>query len=66
MHVPELMERVRLTGLDEVYLVTRIDDEVEAADLLPLVYGLKPLKSVPFLIMEAIPGCGPPNLGFAS
>src|ERR1700759_1093075 len=60
MHVPGLMERVHLGGLDEVYLVTRVDDAGQVADLLPLIYGSQPLLSVPFLVVESIPGCGPP------
>jgi hypothetical protein len=62
MFVPALMQRVLLTGLDEVYLVTRVDHEGQVADLLPLKYGLKPVLSVPFLAMEAISGCEPPRL----
>lgn len=62
MHVPALMERVRLTGFDEVYLVTRVDHESQVADLLPIVYGKHLISSVPFGVMEAIPGCGPPVL----
>ena len=62
MHVPGLMERVRLMGLDEVYLVIRLDHEAQAADLLPIVYGRQSVKCVPFEAMEPIPGCGPPRL----
>ena len=61
MHVPGLLERVRLMGLDEVYLVTRVDDQGEVADLLPIVYGQRQIDSVPFLAMEKVPGCGPPE-----
>ena len=56
------MERVRLTGIDEVYLVTRVDDAGQVADLLPLKYGVHPRRGVPFPALEAIPGCGPPRL----
>ena len=59
MHVPGLMERVRLLGLDEVYLVTRVDRKAHVADLLPMIYGTRQIDSVPFLAMESIPGCGP-------
>ena len=62
MHVPGIFERVRLGGLDEVYLVTRVDQEAQVADLLPLIYGHGTVESVPFLVMEQIPGCGPPVL----
>jgi len=62
MHVPGLMERVHLGGFDEVYLVTRVDDAGQVANMLPLIYGLQPLLSVPFLVVESIPGCGPPPL----
>jgi hypothetical protein len=62
MHEPGLLERVRLSGLDEVYLVMRVDHEERVADLLPIIYGQQRLVSVPFLAMEAIPGCGPPDL----
>jgi hypothetical protein len=61
MHVPGLIERVRLTGFEEVYLVTRVDHAGQLADLLPLVYGRQQLESVPFVAVEAIPGCGPPD-----
>jgi hypothetical protein len=62
MHVPGLLERVRLSGLDEVFLVIRVDGTVQEADLLPIIYGRCPLKHVPFIFIEAIPGCGPPQL----
>lgn len=62
MHVPGLLERVRLSGLDEVYFVTRLDHEVQVADLLPLIWGQHQLPSVPFLAIESVPGCGPPAL----
>jgi hypothetical protein len=62
MHVPDLLERVRLSGLDEVYLVIRVNGAEQVADLLPIVYGRSPVRSVPYLFMEAIPGCGPPDL----
>ena len=61
MHVPGLLERVRLSGLDEVYLVIGVDPSAQAADLMPIVYGRQTVKSVPFLVMEPIPGCAPPN-----
>jgi len=61
MHVPGVFERVRLCGLDEVYLVTRVDQEAQVADLLPLIYGHRLVESVPFRAMEPIPGCGPPR-----
>ena len=61
MHVPGLLERVRLSGLDEVYLVTRVDHETQAADLLPLVYGHTAVQSVPFVAMESMSGCGFPS-----
>lgn len=59
MHVPVLLERVRLTGFDEVYLVTRVDQAEQLADLLPMIFGKRQIDSVPFLAMESIPGCGP-------
>jgi hypothetical protein len=62
MHVPGLLERVRISGVDEVFLVTRVDDAAQEADLLPIVYGNDLLKRVPFVLIEAIPGCGPPRL----
>lgn len=60
MHVPGLFERVHLMGIDEIYLVTRVDHEAQVADLLPIIYGKRQVDSVPFLAMESIPGCGPP------
>jgi hypothetical protein len=63
MHVPGLLERVRLMGLDEVYLVTPVDQRAQVADLLPIIYGQRRLDSVPFLAMEPMPGCGPPEWG---
>jgi hypothetical protein len=62
MHVPGLLERVRITGLGEVYLVIGVNGAEQLADLLPIVYGRSPVRSVPFIFMEAIPGCGPPLL----
>ena len=62
MHVPGLLERVHISGVGEVFLVTRVDDAAQEADLLPIVYGNRLLKGVPFIFIEAIPGCGPPRL----
>jgi len=62
MHVPGLMQRVRLTALDEVYLVIRVDHGEQVAGLLPLKYGMQTIRSVPFLALEAIQGWGPPRL----
>lgn len=62
MHAPGLLERVHLYGLDEVYLVMRVDDTAQEADLLPVVYGRHPVKGMPFNFIEAIPGCGPPQV----
>jgi hypothetical protein len=61
MHVPGLLERVRITGLDEVYLVIGVNEAEQLADLLPIVYGRRPVLSVPFTFMEAIPGCDQPR-----
>ena len=60
MHVPELMEAVHLVGLNEVYLVTRVDRNERVADLLPIIYSRQQVNSVPFLVIEAIPQCRPP------
>lgn len=46
MHVPGLLERVRLCGFDEVYLVIRVDHVEQAADLLPIVYGRRAVRSI--------------------
>jgi hypothetical protein len=62
MHVPGLMERVRMTGLGDVYLVTRVNEDEKEADLLPIVYGRPPVTGVAFLFLESIPGCSPPRL----
>ena len=62
MHVPGLLERVHISSAGEVFLVTRVDDAAQEADLLPIVYGKRLLKRVPFIFIEAIPGCGPPGL----
>jgi len=57
-----LLERVRVVGSDEVYLVTRLDHKARLADLLPLIYGKRRVDCVPFQVIEGIPGCGPPDL----
>ena len=62
MHVPGLLERVHISGVGEVFLVTRVDDAAQLADLLPIVYGNGLLERVPFVLIEAIPGCGRPGL----
>ncbi len=54
MHVPGLMDRVRLAGSDEVYVVTRVDYQVESADLLPILNGGPRLVAVPFASMQAV------------
>ena len=61
MHVPGLLERVRITGLGEVYLVTRVSEAKQWADLLPIVYGRDLVRCCPFTFLEAIQGCGPPR-----
>lgn len=48
MHVPGVFERVRLCGLDEMYLVAGVDQEAKAADLLPLIFGHRMVESVPW------------------
>jgi hypothetical protein len=63
MHVPGLLERVRLEGMEAVYLVTRVDYEGQLADLYPILYGQRSLAAVPFVVIEAIAGVTPPNLG---
>ena len=62
MHKPGLLERVRLNGFDEVYLVTRVDHETQVADLWPIVYGRVPVYQASFERIEAIPGVEPPKL----
>jgi hypothetical protein len=62
MHVPGLLERVHVSGLDERYLVIRVDDTAQEAGPLPVVYGRHPQESVLFVVIEAIPGCDPPRL----
>jgi len=62
MHVPGLLQRVRLAGIDDVYLVTRVDLLERMADVLPLVYGKPPVQNVPFHSIEAIPGYLAPKL----
>jgi len=62
MHVARVLEGVRLSWLDEVYLVTRVDQEAQVADLWPLIPGHGVVESVPFLAIERIPGCEPPDL----
>jgi hypothetical protein len=61
MHVPELMERVRLVGMDEVYFVARVDYDSQVADLLPMMYAMRAVHDVPFAVIEEIPGSGPPG-----
>ena len=61
MHLPGLMERVRLLGVDEICLVTRVDHEARVADVLPVVFGKAEILDVPFHAIEAIPGCTPPK-----
>jgi len=62
MFVPGLLQRVRLAGIDEVYLVTRVDHASQAVDLLPLRYGVRQLETVPFVAVEEIPGHEAPRL----
>ena len=62
MHVPGVLERMRLFGFDEVYLVTRVDQEAKVVDLWPIIDGHGMVEAVPFLMIEAIPGCEPPDL----
>ena len=59
MRVPELMERVHLTDVNEVYVVIHIDHEAQAADLLPIGNGGERLECVPFAAIEAIPSKWP-------
>lgn len=61
MHVPDLLERVHLCCLDEVFVVTRVDAEKQEADLLPIIYSRRLLEHVPFVFIEAMPCTGPPS-----
>ena len=56
MHDPIFRERVRLVGVDEVYVVASVDRQRQAADLLPLIFGGERLRSVPFASIEKIAG----------
>jgi hypothetical protein len=56
------MERVRVVGFNEVFLVTRLDHETGMADLLPLIYGKRRLEGVPFQVIEQMPGYAHPDL----
>jgi hypothetical protein len=58
MHVPGLMERVRLVGVDEVYVVLSVDHQRQAVDLLPVLFGGSRLSGVPFVSVEAMNGSG--------
>lgn len=60
MYVPGRLERVRIAGLGEVYLVTHVSEAKQSADLLPIVYGQRLVRCCPFMFLEAIQGCGPP------
>ena len=55
MHVPGIMEKVRLAGVDEVYMVLTVDHQQEAVDLLPIRFGGERLRTVPFSSVEALP-----------
>jgi hypothetical protein len=55
MQYPDLMERVRLVGFDEVYVVACINYETQVADLLPILNGGQRLRAVPFTSMEEVP-----------
>jgi hypothetical protein len=48
MQVPGVLESVHITGLDEMYLVIGVNEAEQLADLLPIVYGRRPVLSVPF------------------
>jgi hypothetical protein len=56
MHVPDVMEKVHLAGVDEVYLVLSVDHQAESVDVLPILFGGVRLKTVPFFCVEAIAG----------
>lgn len=58
MHVPGLLEKVRLTGIDEVYVVLAVSRQQQAVDLLPILFGGERLRGVPFASVEAIAGDG--------
>ena len=40
MYVPRARERVQIIGRSGVFLVVRVDDEQQAADLLPLHFAI--------------------------
>lgn len=62
MHVPSLLERVRIQGQTDLFLVTRVDADQQVADLLPIRYGLRSLEKIPFLSLEAVAGHVAPRL----
>lgn len=57
MYVPSAVERVRIQGSDEIFLVTRIDRQTENAHLIPLRGSNDRQLDVPFawIVPSALP-----------
>lgn len=62
MHVPSLLERVRIHGQTDLFLVTRVNAEEQVADLLPIRWGPGSLENIPFVSLEPVAGHVPPRL----
>jgi hypothetical protein len=52
MYVPLARERVQIIGRSGVFLVVRIDEKLQTADLFPLRFAIFIEKDVPFSDLE--------------
>lgn len=57
MYVPSVVEKVRIQGSDEIFLVTRIDRQSENAHLIPLRGSSDQQIDIPFacIVPSALP-----------
>ena len=55
MYVPQAKERVKIIGRSDVFLVLRVDEEQQAADLFPLHFAIFIEEGVPFSDLEPYP-----------
>ena len=55
MYVPQAKERVKIIGRSGVFLVLRVDEEQQAADLFPFHFANFIEEGVPFSDLEPYP-----------
>jgi hypothetical protein len=57
MYVPSVLDRVRVKGEARMFLVVRVDEANQCADLAPWGEQYRQIQHFPFSIIEFFPTC---------